>query len=249
MVERLLDQSFTVCPIRGSYSRSENDVKCIGDEAMFLVFGGNNTDPILMVYGTEADNLSSADHNPEADSAYLQLVQLCVDKFNNSKNPFEFEFKTDNGSLIVHKSQGDNILYTLRTSQGVLSYVDTFVPRSIFSGCTGIVGFKYTVVTDSAEKEVLVRKGQIEIMREIAHYVNKTLVFYTWNDTGILREYAIAANGCCEMIKADGKRVLRKVQPTKIKLAQEASVFALDTSMDSIMKYPTLSSAIAGGSL
>lgn len=235
-------------PVRGTYVKAQNTVKCIGKDTEFLVVPRDGGEIVL------ATNSSSfAECNKEQidyalkkrDNIYMQALNLCVEKFGTSGNRFQMDCTVE-GCVITATGENGNVSYKIKAPKGECLLEDAAAREQMYSECKGIKAFTYTVVTDISEKEVTVRKGQLEIFREIAHYVNRALLFTKLERGKITREYCITPTGCCELVTKNGAQSIIKVPFTKLAMDTTCSLAAIDISLDVLLKSSYFTQAFRG---
>lgn len=239
-----------VVPIYGAVIRMRNDVRCIGEHVEILVYGRGEKYPILLTNSSEFSGCSATPIEYETsarESIYMQALRLCIQKNLTSSNPFVMECALNGCTVVATAKNTGTISYAMRTPAGELLTESESIPQQIYTQCQSIRGFKYSIVTDTCEKEISVKKGQVEIFREIAHYINKVLVFSKVDRFGSVIEYCISSTGCCEVITLkSGSTKIVKIPFTKVKIDPACSLAAIDCTLDVLLRSNSLSSALRG---
>lgn len=258
VVQKLLDaRDLEVVPLEGTLIYSPKSFKGVGDSLSLLLNSAGQL-PVLVTTNTACKSLSNTEVELEdlpivKHSFYEQLFDLCKAKYATSHNQFSIDFVLDGCVLnaATVKDSDSDIVYTLKTVGGDVRIAESEVTKHLLR-CTSIKCFKYTVVAANCEREVAVRKGQIEIYREIAHYVGKGLYFCGKTSAGTPKLMCLTATGCCEQVRnksaKDGTRMV-KLPYTRFSVDGEYDVFGLDVSLDVLLRAPSFLSVIRGGYL
>lgn len=242
-----------VYPVRGTLVRTPVTVRGVGTVVEYLVFGSAVELPLLLTTDESyvPFHKQTIDYDLGfRDNIYVQALSLCCDKFITSTNPFQMECGLKGCTVVASAKKDKDITYTMRTPVGEVLTVSQVIPKSLYTQCASIRFFQYSVVTDTCEKDVAVRNGQVEIFREIAHYINKALIFTKVEGDRVVKEYCITATGCCEMREVKTRTSsywkVAKVPFTKIKVDVDCTLHALDCSLDVMLKSASFGQALRG---
>lgn len=254
VVEKLaLTQDVSVYAFMGTLVRSPKSVLFLGDEIVALVFGRQGELPILLTNATEhsESNGTVVDVDPaSADNIYMQALALCQRKFIVGKNPFTLTCSVKGCTLMVAPKDVDTLSYTMQGPAGNVVTESRDVQKDLLAQCSGFRSFQYSVTTDTCERDVAIKRGQLEILREIAHYTNRALVFSRLENERVTRELCITSTGCCEYQAVDkGDQVeyrVVKVPFTKVRVDVNSSLTAVECGLDMLLKAKTLSQALRG---
>lgn len=244
------DNNIAVFPVVGVVVRSTDNAKCFGDRVEVLVYTYSRSVPVLLTNAVEyADyNGQVFDYVPQvSENIYVQALRLCAAKVATSSNAFSMECVLRGCTVVASTHGEDKVTYTLKTPSGEILTESDIVPSQLYTQCQSIRSFQHSIITDSCEKDIVVRKGQVEVFREIAHYINKALVFTTVSEAGDPYETCITSTGCCEVrrMKNGGLKVC-KVPFTRMKIDTNAALTALDCSLDVLLRSPNFSYALRG---
>lgn len=240
-----------VFPITGVIIRSKGTTKCIGPNIELLVYPYAGGTPVLLT-----NNSEHCQYNGEAfeydiagrESIYVQALRLCAAKVATSRNAFSMECALRGCTAVASTDGSTNVSYTIHTPSGEILTESETVPLQLYTECQAIKSFKYSIVTDTCEKDIVVRKGQVEVFREIAHYINKALVFTKVSDSQVLSELCITSTGCCEVKRLkDGSTRIIKVPFTKVKVDNTFAISAVDCSLDELLRSSNICIALSGG--
>lgn len=247
------EHNIVMYPVTGTLVQSSAGVRCVGEHINVLVFGQLGGQAILCTNDSEFASRNgevidfSAD---ERENIYVQTLRLCTDKFSTSANSFSMECALQGCTVMATAKDANRVSYTMRTPSGEILTESESVPLQLYTQCQSIRSFQYSVVTDTCEKDVIVRKGQVEVFREIAHYINKALVFTKVGEGSVMQQYCVTATGCCEVrTLRNGATRIVKVPFTKMKIDPECAVSALDCSLDVMLKASNLCEALRGGEI
>lgn len=243
----MLEKGAKAIALQGTFITSSKTCVVVGDDVSLLVFC-KGAPPILITNVSEyagQDKKSVEISWGVRDSIYNQSLSLCIHKHTTSKNEFEIEYAAPGHTIIASPTAESTISYKIKTPHGEGLLADTYAP--IINDVKSIRSFRYTSITDSCEKEVSVKKGQTEIFKELAHYLNKVLLFSTVDKGVITRELCVSATGCCEVVQTPkGTRII-KVPFTKVHIDASSYVSALETTVDTLLGKRSITEALLGG--
>lgn len=247
-----LETEQDVCPyaLTGTIIRGHNAIKCIGDVINILVSSDTSCLPVLL----STDKKMAEFNNKPVDvditlceSPYLQILRLCAEKSKSSGNAFSLECSVGQSAVIASAHRSGRVVYTIKTPSGNMQTESSRVPSALYSECQGIKSFQYSVITDTCEKDVVVKKGQLEVFREIAHFVNKGLLFTSRNEDGSFREVCVTPTGCCEArISKTGEKKIVKVPYTRLRLNMDSAISAIDCNLDVLLRATSFSQVVRG---
>lgn len=239
----MFDEDARIYTLRGTLVRNPRCSIFLGEEIVALAFGQQGELPILLtnLESYEERNGSVVDVDFSlADNIYMQALTLCQKKFFVGRNPFTMTCSVKGCALVITPKDELTLSYTMQGPSGNVVTESREVQRDLLAQCSGFRSFQYSVTTDTCERNVAIKRGQLEIIREIAHYTNQALVFSKLEDERIKRELCITSTGCCEFQSTEkGDRVV-KVPFTKVKLDINTSLTAVTRGLDSLLKSRTL---------
>ena len=238
----------SVLPIKGTYIVFPSGVRCVGDCVEFLVVSKTGGVPVLLTTNQDYSkkNKEEVEYSvSNRDNIYMQTLGLCVDKGRTSKNQFKMECAVD-GCTVVAEFDGESVTHRVKAPRGEGLLDSGTIPEMVYNDCKGLKSFRYLVVTDTCEKEVSVRKGQLEVFREIAHYINKSIVFVKYDGGEIVKEYCITATGCCELVNVKGRYKVVKVSFTRTTVDPDCFVYAVDATLDTLLRSRWLTEFTSG---
>lgn len=242
-----------VFPITGVIIRSKGATKCIGPNVELLVYSYTGGTPVLLTNNSEYCQCNGTEIEYDIvgrESIYVQALRLCAAKVATSKNAFSMECALRGCTAVASTDGSTNVSYAIHTPSGEILTESENVPLQLYTECQSIKSFRYSIVTDTCEKDIVVRKGQVEVFREIAHYINKALVFTRVSENQVLNELCVTATGCCEVKRLkDGSTRLAKVPFTKVKIDSTFAISAVDCSLDELLRSPNICAALSGGIL
>lgn len=237
----------SLVPVSGTFTLMDRGVKCWTDQLEVLSFPGEGITPVLVrVVHKPAAGKSAVEVSPflqKKDTLYQQLVQMCKAKFAVSKNQFVMECASDGCTLSISSNTDESISYVVKSPVGDAFMSDDSSTADLIAGCKSIKSFSFRMVTEQCEKDVCVKRGQVEIFREISHYLNRTLVLTSLaDDSTIERILCVSNSACCEYKAAKGNNIrFRKIPFTKTVIDSNASVFALDMPVERVIGTSSLS--------
>lgn len=229
-------------PLKGNMIICEGRIRWVGDPIELLLVPCSNENPILFtsnsVYRDYNGRLFDYDLS-QRDNLPTQLVELCHNKFITSGNKFSLELAGPNVHLTVSPSEGGALVYAVHGDNGDVVMEYAGLRRDLLVQCDTILSFSYRMETPACVKEVCVGKSFVEILREVAHYLSKIIYFTEVTEGKVTRRVAMSSSGIVEITPNHGNHsdlFARKVQPTKVKIPHDASIFAVDASIDSVLK-------------
>lgn len=256
MQKMLLNTTAIVCPLSGTYVTTRRgtrcEVECLGYPCEFLIYDRDKKCHILLT-GKQSGDLNGKviDYKTDAfENIYLQVLRLCLNKAfrrNTDASPiggFKIECVLDGCTATI--SYDGDMTCKLNSPKGECFLESVSIPEVIHRECRGIKSFTCSLITNSSEKEITVKKGELEIFREIAHYLNRALVFVTLDGDVVKREYCITPTGCCERIVRNGVPKIIKVPFTKMSIDKASVVGAIDLSLDVLLRSQYFTQALGG---
>lgn len=244
-----------IVPIQGTIVQTAKGVNMVSPTVTILAISTQSEPPILLTNSQKYAHSHAQEVDVEASTVeprYAQILELCRSKYVSSKNPFALTYSIKGCSLEVAPKEDDRLNYIMHGPSGDVVTESTEVSISTLTQCSGIRAFQYTVKTPTCEREVVVKRGAIEILKEIVHYVNRTFVFVKTDENGaLLKEVCVTPTGCCETVNVDRKDSSQlkfvKVPYTKVKIDSGCAVYAVDCTLDILLRQGTLSAALRGG--
>lgn len=236
-------------PIHGIVVRTGKGFQVVGDTLDLVVFCKGDSMPFFITTTPSYKEFDKQviDIDTEArDSFFYQILQMCRYKFLVSGNPFSIDFTLDGCTLTASaKSDDKDVAYCLHAPAGDGYSTDSLLAEQIKNECRGIKAFSYAVTTNEVEKTISIKRGQIEIFKEISHYVNRGMLMTTLTPKGIVREVCLTSNGCCEHIEnKDGQESMTKIPFMKVSIDTRSSISWIDLSIDSLLRAKSFSDAI-----
>lgn len=232
-----------VLPIAGTYHVNESGFQCLGEDIELLVGSGNK---FLFTNNTlyKAFNKKIIEYTPSnVESMYSQISKLLLAKYENSKNAFIFECNGEGVTVSLSIEEGESV-YTLKTPSGNIIVDGSEKSKDLFNKCESMKLFSSFVITEDSDREVTVRRGQIEILRQISSYLNKMLVVYLHGQSGVEKEYYVLPAGCYEpAVNRTGGFRLMRINKTSLPTGK-LSVCAVDCTLDEIKTAASASNAI-----
>lgn len=247
------EKQASLVPLTGSFSLMDSGVKCVTENVAVLAVPKDGITPILVKTANSA-TVSKAPKElssvlEKRDTLYQQLVRLCKAKFAISKNQFAMECASEGCTLSISSNSDESISCVVKSPVGDAFMQEGFAVANILAECKSIKSFSFKMVTEQCEKDVCVRRGQIEIFRELSHYLNRTLVLTSLTSSDEVDRILCVSNaGCCEMRVAKNTRAkFRKVPFTKTVIDSNAFAFTIDAQIDKIIGATSLSEVVGRG--
>ena len=256
VAERIaLAQDVNLYALQGTVIRSPKSVSFLGENISALVIGKPEDCPILLTNMPQYENSNGQVVDvavDRRDNIFTQVLSVCQYKYNVGKNPFTMSCSVKGCTLVVSPTDSGALSYVMRGPSGDIVTESKEVQRDLLMQCTGIKAFQYHVVTDTCEKEVTIKRAQAEIFREIAHYVNKTLILSKF-DGSTTRDLCISSTGCCEFSTVISGEIAQsrvaKVPFTRVKLDLSSSLTVVECGLDVLLRHKTISQALRGANI
>lgn len=177
------------------------------------------------------------------DCFFTQLVTLLAMKHVTSENPFELECEAEGCTLKIASQETPGLMsFEVKSPVGIGYIAGTAVTAAqhieLLASCRRVKSFKFSIRTADCVKEICVKNGQAEIFREIAHYLNRCIVFYTLGPNCAINSMTIMSyNGCYMMrLHNNGNVSMVKIAYTKINFSANMFVCAVDAHADAIAR-------------
>lgn len=204
----------------------------------------------LMVVLTSNPKYRGYDGNPietddiETSSIYFPLALLLREKYMLSHNPFTLEFSSSDGRVFLSMlgengdtSEHGSLSCRISGTAGEVILMGDEATQPVLDKCKEMKAFEFTCVTPDVEKTISVKRSRGEILREIAHYLSKTLVLVSFLSEGQLLEQYISPTTILQcQTKTDGSRFFKKISPSVLKASQPFCVYATSTTIEDICR-------------
>lgn len=242
------EPSFRFFCLDGSVVKNKGQFKVATDKVtVFVSCISQKTKKNLMVLLSNDAAYKEHDGQPyELDlqavgSINFTLCQLLLEKHAITSNPFEIDF-AGNGEVATispTKEEGKKPVLSccLKGVGGEAITTGNEVIKAILAYRTDIKRFSYTTASEEVEKSVSVRKSRGEMLREISHYLNKTVVLVSFTGDNRLLEQYVSATSVLEVYtKQDGTRFYKKISPIVLKNTSPFCLYLTVASVDDIMR-------------
>lgn len=241
------EPGFWCCCLKGSMVVNKGVYKATTPSVTVLVncLSLGDKKPVMAVLTTDPEYQKYDGGKIETDtiptpSMYMSLCTLLKEKYSNTLNPFVLSFTCDGSTADVSADIiGDSICLkaTLKIPTGEAILTGDSAISSYLRDARGIKSFQYTAINPAVEKEVTVRKCYGEILREIAHYLNRTLVLISQTQRHLIVEQYISAVGCAEVTtREDGVKVYKKVSASTLQDCNVLGVYTANSTVDEILR-------------
>lgn len=172
----------------------------------------------------------------------LPLCDMLLSKFNNTSNSFSLSIADDISNLSVcieaEFLTDKAIQGTLKKDGKDIMVSDTTILREYIKNCNKIESFSQMQTTASFVKTIRVLSSSLssgEILREIAHYLGKTLVLVSNTEKGMFEQY-ISTNGALEVNKEPNNIWWRKVAPCNISNVHINTIYLTNKNQNLIIQ-------------
>lgn len=238
--------SFRFFCVSGMVIKNKRNFKILTDKVTLVVAcvmpGTGKNSMMVLTTDTalkESDNTYLDMSTLEYDPIFYNLCLLLQEKHKASKNPVTVEFSgkqmvvvvsingTTEGELqcCVHGPSGDLVIHG---SQNV---------RDMLSQCSSISSFRYAIETPESHREIAVKRGRTELFKEIARYLNRTLVLVAFLPNGDMLEQYISSSSLLEIVvKGNGMRIYKRVTGDKLQAVDAFCVYQSTAEIEDIIK-------------
>lgn len=227
--------SFRFFCVKGIVTRTAKEFKvltpCVTAAVSCVLEGSTNASMILVtsdpVFAKKDGALVNTD-DVEKDVVYYNLCVLLREKYAASKNKLAIEFIAQGGILeiTINEDTGGEFGCRLRGQSGDMVIVGDQTIHTMLDKCQGIRSFSYSTRTVDFARDVHISEGTTEILKEIAKYLNRTLVFVSFTPNDELLEQYIGGTSALEVItRSNGSKVYKKVIGSRLRNATPFCVY------------------------
>lgn len=171
----------------------------------------------------------------------LVLCHLLREKFVHTGNYFRVEFSADGKILAVspeYSKEGEfqyRLVVKTPTGDILLRGEESLI--KMLGSCKALRGFTHSTSSPELEKDISVRKNRGEILREIAHYLNRTVVLVSFIRDGKLLEQYVSTQGILEiMTRKDYTKVYKRIPSASLRYTNPFCIYLTSSSVDEIAK-------------
>ena len=177
----------------------------------------------------------------EFKKIYYPLVGFLKQKYEITSNMFTIDFSNKSGVASIHPEKSEDgkvtLACTLKYPEGEVIVSGDRAIEEVLSECVNMRKFSYSSVTPELDKEVIVKKPRGELFKEIARYLNRTIVLASNLDEDIFLEQYISSSRVLEVFyKEDGTRWYEKIAHSALKSSNPFCVYLSMSSVDDIMR-------------
>ncbi len=242
------EPSFRFFCLDGAISKNKGQFKAMTERVtVFVSCISQKTKKNLMVLLT--NDPVYKDHNGEpyeldfksAGNVYFTLCQLLLEKHLITNNPFEIDFAGNSEVATIAPTYEDGkkavLTCCLKGVGGEAITTGNEAIKSILVCHADLKRFSYTTASEEVEKSVSVRKSRGEMLREVSHYLNRTVVLVSFMEDDKLLEQYVSATSVLEVYtKQDGTRFYKKISPIVLKNTTPFCLYLTAASVDDIMR-------------
>lgn len=185
----------------------------------------------------------------EYDPIYYNLCVLLQEKFKASNNPVTIEFRGDKHvtAVTISEETKGELQCNVRGSEGDMVVNGVANIRATLGHCISLHSLKYAVSTPESQRIVTVScaaprrkedplRGRTDLLREIAKYLNRTLVLVAFTPEGDMLEQYVGSNALLEVVtKQDGTKIYKKVTSAKLRNADSFCVYQTVSTVNDIL--------------
>lgn len=241
------EPSFRFFCLDGSVVKAKGQFKIVTDVVtVYVSCISTKTKKNLMVLLTNDAKYKKQDGVPvdidvKQTNAYFTLCQLLMDKYNVTSNVFTIDFAGQGEVASLQPGVDENgksyLSCCLKGTLGETLMTGASATKGVLATHADLKRFSYTTASEEVEKSVSVSKSRGEMLREIAHYLNKTVVLVSFlEDDRVLEQYVSATSILEIYTKQDGTRFYKKISPIVLKNTLPCCVYLTVASVDDIMR-------------
>lgn len=237
--------SFRFFCINGTISKNKSQYSILTPRVTVVIAyvgsDGKNTMQLL----TNDSELSKYDGRPtdieniNHDSVFYNLCVLLKEKCATTGNPATMEFKSDKMTVSIGVSSASNseLECTVRGVDGDVKVSGDDGIKDVLVQCKCISSFSYQTDTEDCQREVTVRKSRGEILKEVARYLNRTIVIVSLQNGEDMLEQYISSTGMLEVTtRADGTKVYHKVVGSRLRDADPFCIYQSMARIEDIIR-------------
>lgn len=175
----------------------------------------------------------------EPDPVYYNLCVLLQEKFKMSHNPLTVEFRGDKMVVAVSISEDEDgeLKCSVHGMDGDIVVRGMQNIRSMLGHCQTVHAFKYATSTSECQREVAVKGGRTDILREVSRYLSRTLVLVSLLPDGGMMEQYVSTSALLEVTtRQDGTKVYRKINNNRLREASTFCIYQTVMSVEDIIR-------------
>lgn len=221
---------------------------------VYVTCVSRETNKTLAVVLTSNKKYKNFDNKPinlsdiETSEIHFTLCHLLAEKCSMSGNPFTLEFAGDGevlqvSGVPVKKLTGDKKNYevslqcNMRGPTGEVLLTGDEILRDLLNRPLSTKCFEYSLITQEYEKNIAVRKSRGEILREISHYLGRTVVLVSSDANGQIVEQYISPTSVLEVYtNVEGATFCKKISPVILKKTKPFCIYLTSASTVNIAK-------------
>lgn len=238
---------FQYWTVEGIVNERGNRFEIASDKATVCVskLASNSKNVLLAVFTMNAE---CAQYNGkyvdscafEPEGAWVMLCNLLCIKYANTSNEFALELARNGETVLLEaKNFQDTVIpvATVSGPSGEVSLCGFDLVNNGLKDCKAVKSFSYTATSPEVEKSVSVRKSVAEIYKQIAQYLNRTLVFASFSVDNKLVEQYVSPSGIVEVcIAEDFTMTVHKVAPSAIRRVKPFCVHTTTSSIEDVLR-------------
>lgn len=249
IAEYIHEPGFRLYCLQGSVIVDRNKVKIVSKCATALISfipeGSRNVTVILLT--SDYKHVEFAGREVEVSQFYTKetyytLCTFLMSKYCTTSNVFTIEFGHPQGTAVISpiKDNGNKdalMSCTILSQVGNILVSNEEAIKAILEESSGPKAFSFTSTSTDLEKTVSVKKSYGEIYREVAKYLNKTVVLVSSTEKfGLLEQY-ISSIGFLECTtNSKGQRVYKKVPASSLIKTCPMCIQLISTTIDEVAR-------------
>lgn len=202
-----------------------------GKNSMMLL----TSDESLRDYDGKEIDTESITHDP----IFYSLCLLLQEKAAISRNDVSISFKGDQmvATISISEETESEMQCTVRGASGDIMVQGNANIRDLLSQCNSISAFRHITRSDDEQREVIVSRGRVSLLKEISRYLSRTLVLVSFLENGDMLEQYISVSGLLEITtKPDGTRIYKKVANNRLRDARAFCVYHSAAKVEDIIR-------------
>lgn len=153
----------------------------------------------------------------------FSLCNMLREKYSTTDNYFELHLQGE--GKVVKLSMDEDMPGMFKcivcTSSGDCIVTGDDNLRKVLSDCAVITSFHYRATGPDVEKEVIIRRGYGEILKEISRYLNRTLILTSLSEDDVLSDVCASPHSIMEIsYSGDGEVTGRRLAPCDVKYSK-----------------------------
>ncbi len=232
---------------RGTVWKQDNEYKIIASKAVTIIVTATSDTTKKNLIAVLTSDIKYKDSDCkyvdlaeiEHDNVNVAICNILRDKYKNTLNIFSLELG-GNGSTVIVSIDPETEDFTCKVKSSgneIIGCGYDFMVQYV-QMCNLLKSFSYTIANEKYEKGVTINRNRGEILREIAHYCNKTIVVVCSSKKGeeIIEQYISATSALEVKTRSDLVKSFKKIGPSELKNLEPFCLYLMSQSVEDIAK-------------